>query len=322
MRIDCQTHLFPPWYLDYLEGRKEEPRVIRKGGERFVVLGGWSGRLLPKLYDIKEKLRAMDEAGVDLGVLSINNPGPELLGDDGPGVASRMNDFIAELVAAHPDRFVGLAILPVQDAKASLAELERCVSDLGMRGVLLYSNVAGRPIDAPELRPLYKRVEELGIPICLHPTHPVMEAVTRDYGMSPMVGFMFDTSIAMLRLILSGIMEAHPRLKVVLPHVGGTLPYLMGRIEHQTEVLGRGRENIRKPPSAYFSRVYLDTVSPLPLAIRYGYDFAGPDRLLFGSDHPWLDVQPFVTMVEELSIPQEDKRKIFSENAKSLFGIR
>jgi len=132
---------------------------------------------------------------------------------------------------------------------------------------------------------------------------------------------MADHSFAMLRLILGGVLERHPRLQMVQPHCGGVLPYLWGRIRNQTEVMGRGMENITQPPDVYYQRVYLDMVSPSPLALQFAYDFAGPDRLLFGSDHPWVDISTFVRLVEEMAIPQEDKARIFGLNAQKLFKI-
>jgi aminocarboxymuconate-semialdehyde decarboxylase len=132
---------------------------------------------------------------------------------------------------------------------------------------------------------------------------------------------MVDTSLAMLRLILGGVLERNPALRVVHPHAGGVLPYLMGRVEEQTEVKGRGREHITRPPSAYYRNVYLDLVSPSTLALRYAYDFSGPDRLLFGSDHPWIAIEGFVALIDGLAIPAADKAKLFGGNAAELFRI-
>jgi predicted TIM-barrel fold metal-dependent hydrolase len=125
----------------------------------------------------------------------------------------------------------------------------------------------------------------------------------------------------MLRLILGGVLERNLDLRIVQPHAGGILPYLWGRIENQTEVMGRGREHIAQPARAYYRRVYLDMVSPSPLALRYAYDFAGPEHLLFGSDHPWVNVSIFASLIEEMDIPEQHKDMIFGSNAKKLFGI-
>ena len=176
-------------------------------------------------------------------------------------------------------------------------------------------------MDAPVYEPIYQRAEEGEMPIVLHPTVPAWGEYIKDYSIIPMVGLMVDHSFAMLRLILSGVLERHPKLQVVQPHAGGVLPYLWGRIKNQTEVMCRGIENITQPPSVYYQQVYLDMVSPSALAMRFAYDFAGSDRLLFGSDHPWVDIGNFIELIEDMDISQEDKTKIFGLNAQKLFKI-
>jgi predicted TIM-barrel fold metal-dependent hydrolase len=277
----------------------------------------------PAVYDPIRKLQDMDRAGVDVSVLSVNMPGPERLSPElAPEGARLCNDYLAELCARYPDRFVGLASLPLQDVPASIAELDRAVDGLGLRGAVLFSHIGGRPVDAPEFEPFYVHAEARGVPLVLHPTVPTWGEAIKDHAMIPMLGLMVDTSIAMLRLILGGVLERHPGLQVVHPHVGGVLPYLMGRIEEQTEVKRRGREHITQPPGAYYSNVYLDTVSPSPLAMRYGYDFAGADRLLFGSDHPWVKIETMLELVKGLDIPDGERARILGLNAAELFGIR
>ncbi|MDE0164328.1 MAG: amidohydrolase family protein [Bryobacterales bacterium] len=131
----------------------------------------------------------------------------------------------------------------------------------------------------------------------------------------------FDTTIALARIILAAILDETPRLKLLCPHVGGTLPYLIGRIDHQTQVLKRGAENISKPPSEYLRQIYLDAVSPISLGIKYGYDFVGPDRLLYASDHPWVDPNLIVSNIEELQLPADHNQKIYTDNAIKLFRL-
>jgi predicted TIM-barrel fold metal-dependent hydrolase len=139
--------------------------------------------------------------------------------------------------------------------------------------------------------------------------------------MIPMVGFMIDTSFAMLQLILGGVLERHPSLKVVHPHAGGVLPYLMGRVEEQTERKRRGRDRITQPPGDYYRNVYLDLVTPSAQALRYALEFAPSDRLLFGSDHPWVSIETFTDLLATIEISQVDRNKLYSDNARSLFRI-
>lgn len=320
-RIDCQSHLFSEEFLSFLEKRKSSPYVYRKDGQRFVVVGDWHRAILPNHTDVAAKLSNMDSAGIEKAALSVNDPGPELFGADSPAIARMLNDFIADVVRRNPSRFFGLAVLPFNSAEAMLGELERCTGKLGMKGILLYSNLAGSFPDEPPFRPLFAEAEARGVPILLHPALPTTFEATKGYNMAAGLGLMFDTTIALSRLILAGVLEQHPRLKLVCPHVGGSLPYLIGRIDHQTMVLKRGAENIRKAPSEYLKQVWLDTVSPIALAIRYGYDFAGTDRLLYASDHPWVEPNLIINRIDSLKLPESDLAKIYSGNAKRLFSL-
>ncbi|HXF64091.1 MAG TPA: amidohydrolase family protein, partial [Caldilineaceae bacterium] len=235
--------------------------------------------------------------------------------------AKLCNDYLADICARHPGRFVGLASLPLPDVDAAIAELDRAIDELDLRGVFLCSHLNGVPLDAPSLEPFFAHVARRGAPLVLHPAVPTWGAVLRDYAMIPMVGFMVETSIAMLRLILGGVLERHPDLLVVHPHAGGVLPYLMGRVEEQTEVKRRGRDHITQSPGDYYRRVYLDLVSPSPLAIQFAYDFAGPERLLFGSDHPWVSISTILDLVRDRGWPEDALAQALEMNARRLFRI-
>ncbi|CAI8046434.1 2-amino-3-carboxymuconate-6-semialdehyde decarboxylase [Geodia barretti] len=356
MRIDCQSHIFPRAYIDVLaqnpyppqielrctaqdnsdgsacsdasigerSSRREIPSISSaQHGNEFVITYGdvQQFRLLEEMYLPKRKLQDMDRAGIDMALISTNIPGPCMLA---PHLAIKgaqaINDAIAEMIQQHPDRFAGLASLPWQDVDATIDEMDRA-HNLGFCGVMLYSHIGGRPVDDPAFDPIYNHAQTKELPIVLHPTVPTWGEAIKDHSMIPMMGLQVDTSFALLRLILGGVLERHPRLKVVMPHVGGVLPYMMGRIEHQTEVMGRGREHIKQPPSTYMRGIYLDTVSPSAQALRYAYEFSGPEHLVFGTDHPWVDPQLFVTLIEEMDIPDSEKTQIFGGNAAELFGL-
>ncbi len=323
MRIDCQSHVFPPEYAEVLSRNPHPPKAIPQADGYVITYGDvQTFRLRQEVYEINRKIRDMDAAGIDVSVLSVNMPGPEMLVPELRLEGARVcNNFVAEAIRKYPDRFAGLACLPWQDAPAAIKEMDRAIDELGLRGIILYSHIGGMPVDSTAFEPVYDHAEKLGMPVVLHPTVPTWAEAIKDYSMIPMAGLMVDHSFAMLRLILSGILERHPRLQVVQPHAGGVLPYLWGRIRNQTEVMGRGVDNISQPPNVYYQRVYLDMVSPSPLALRFAYDFAGPDRLLFGSDHPWVDIKIFLELIEAMEIPREDKDKILGLNAERLFEI-
>lgn len=322
MRIDCQSHVFPNAYIDILAQNPHPPQVIRRGSEAIVTYGDVQQfRLQDEAYNPKRKLKDMDEAGVDMALLSTNIPPPCMLAPEfGLKGAQAINDAIAELVDAHPNRFAGLACLPWQNPGEAITEMVR-VKGLKFRGIMLYSHIGGKPVDAPCFAPIYAHAETLQMPIVMHPTVPTWGEAIKDHWMIGMMGLQVDNSFALLRLILSGILERHPHLQLVMPHVGGILPYMSGRIDHQTEVLGRTTEYITQPPSAYLRRIYLDTVSPSIQALHYAYQFSGAHRLLFGTDHPWVDMPRFVGLIEEMDIPDAHRARIFGENATALFGL-
>ena len=338
MRIDCQSHIFPRAYIDVLAQNPYPPQIESRRTARdssdgsagsgtsneFVITYGdvQQFRLQEEMYSPERKLQDMDRAGIDIALISTNIPGPCMLAPDlAVKGAQAINDAIAEMIQQHPDRFAGLASLPWQDVDATIDEIDR-VHNLGFCGVMLYSHIGGHPVDDLAFDPIYSHAQAKELPIVLHPTVPTWGEAIKHHSMIPMMGLQVDTSFALLRLILGGVLERYPRLKVVMPHVGGVLPYMMGRIEHQTEVMGRGREHIKQPPSAYMRRIYLDTVSPSAQALRYAYEFSGSAHLVFGTDHPWVDPQLFVTLIEEMDIPDGEKTQIFSGNAIELFGLR
>jgi len=323
MKIDCQSHVFPEEYAEILAHNPYPPQAIPQD-EGYVITYGDVQKFQLKLetYDVDRKLRDMDSNGIDISILSVNMPGPEMLVQqlrlEG---AKTCNDYVAGIVKKHPDRFTGLACLPWQDIPLAIAEMERAKNGLNLKGVILYSHIGGTPVDLPVYEPIYQCAEELEMPVVLHPVVPTWAEAIKDYSMIPMVGLMVDHSFAMLRLILSGILDRYPNLQVIQPHTGGVLPYLWGRVQNQTEVMKRGIEKISQSPSLYYKRVYFDMVSPSNLAMKFIYDFAGADKLLFGSDHPWVDIGVFSKLIDEMDIPDEDKNKIFGLNAQKLFKI-
>ncbi len=321
--VDCQSHVFPREYAELLTRNRNS---LRTSGGDGVYLIDYSGvqrfRLDLDDYSPGRKLADMDRSGVDMSVISVNIPTPDMLEPPLAIEGARIcNDAVAELCAQHSDRFVGIASLPLNDVPAAITELERAVSELDLRGVFLPSHINGDPLDQARFEPFYARAAELGVPLVLHPTVPTWADAIREHSMIPMAGFMIDTSFAMLRLILGGAMERHPQLTVVHPHCGGVLPYLMGRVVEQTEVKRRGRDHITQSPRETYRRVYLDLVSPSQLAINFALDFAGAGNLLFGSDHPWVTIDAIMQYVSALDCSEADMAAILGGNARELFRI-
>jgi len=319
--IDCQSHLFSPELIALMEKRATDPRVYTREGTRYLQMGDWLRKVPPLYLDVDAKLATMDAAGISLTALSINDPGPEWFGADGPAVAQMANDFVAGLARKYPTRFFGLCVLPWQDVLAAERELDRCAGQLGMKGLLLYTNLAGRFPDEPEFRSVLARAAGLGLPVLLHPAKPVTTEVVKGYEMTSSLGNMFDNTIALTRLIMSGILDELPKLKLVCPHLGGTLPYIIGRLDHQVTVLKRGPKNLTRIPSEYLKSVWLDIVSPLPLAMKFAVEFMGPRRLLYASDHPWVEPKLILDNFRSLNLPAADENLILRENARQLFRL-
>ncbi len=320
--IDCQSHLFCPQVVALMERRQSDPLVYRKGDDRYVQMGDWHRKILPNHMDVVAKLKSMDAAGIQITALSTNDPGPEWFGRDAAAVARTLNDFVAENVRQHPTRFIGLCVLPLaDDMDEALVELDRCVNQLGMKGILLYTNLAGRFVDEPAFRPLFARAEKLDLPMLLHPAKPLTTDVVKGYEMTSSLGNMFDNTIALTRIIMAGILDQYPGLKLVCPHLGGTLPYIIGRLDHQVAVLKRGPKNLQRRPSEYLPQIWFDLVSPLAPAMRYCYDMFGADRLLFASDHPWVEPQLILDCLASLNLPAADQQKILGGNAQRLFRL-
>jgi len=323
IRVDCQSHVFPKSYGELL---KQNSKFIKtkESNQNYIISYGdlQTFNINLKVYNPKEKLKEMNSAKIDVSVLSVNIPGPELLTPElGIKAAKICNNYIAELCNKYPDRFVGLATLPLQNIPEALKEFDRAINKLKLRGVILFSNINGKPIDSPDFEPLYEKAEKSKIPFVLHPTVPKWGNVIKDYSMIPMFGLMVDTSIAMLRLILSGVLERHPDLLIVHPHCGGVLPYLMPRIMEQTEIKKRGIKYIKKSPKEYYKKVYIDLMSPSSLSMQYVCEFADINYLLFSSDHPWVKIKTMLNYLNNLNISKNDKAKILGLNACKLFKI-
>jgi aminocarboxymuconate-semialdehyde decarboxylase len=319
--VDCQSHLFLPEVVDMMRKRKTDPSVYEKDGTTFLKMGDWLRKVPPSYLDVNVKLAAMDANGIDITMLSTNDPGPECFGDDGVAVAQLIHDSLAAVVAKHPTRFRALCTLPLQNEKAAAEELDRCVKKLGFKGILLYTNLDGAWCDEPQFRWLYARAEELGVPILLHPSKPMTTEQTKGYELTSTLGIMFENTIALAHLIASGLLDKHPKLKLVCPHLGGALPYICGRMDHQVTVLKRSTQTLQKKPSEYLRDIHMDIVSPLPEAMRFALDFAGPDKLFYSSDHPWVAPEAIMTPFRSLNLPADISAKILGANARAFFNL-
>lgn len=316
--IDVQTHFLPSTVVSLLEHRTEVPRIVLRNGARFVDYASAPGcayPLLPEMIDLDHKLAALDPSEVAVSVLSVNIPGLDWFDPaDAAAIARDVNDELISLVRSHPDRLAAFAALPMQIPDAAAVELERAVA-LGFSGAMIYSNVAGRHLDEAAFRPVFAAAASAGAPILMHPTYPLSAPTMSVHAFIPVLGFLFDTSSATLRLVFDGIFERHPDLKMILGHAGGVIPYLLGRIDYESSRIPGGLGALSTAPSEQIRNLYVDTVSAWPPALQLAIDFFGVDRMIFATDHPFWEPSRTHETLGALSLAPEDLHAVESGNA-------
>ncbi len=323
--IDFHNHYYPPEYIEALRSADSKVRVtVDAKGNPVLHSPGDSNIAVRGHRDIEFRENVLDEAGIDMQVLTFTSPGVQVHPPDLAAAYARgVNDALATIVRERGSRFTALATLPLNDTAASVVELERAMRDLGLRGAMLFSNVNGTALYDRRFRPLYEKAEELGALFYIHPTHPVgVEAMT-DYWLMPLVGFTFDTTLAAAGLVFAGVMERYPGITWVLGHLGGAIPYLAERLDRGYRAFKECRANISRPPSEYLKSFYYDTVNFDVNALRLALDFAGAERLLAGSDYPHQigSLRLMLESISSLDASEEDKALVFSGNAERLLGV-
>lgn len=321
--IDTQAHWFPRTLLESYLDFEEYPRCRRdRDGYAFETAPGRWMPIGPSFFDLGHQLEQLDRAGIEVVVSSSASYGDVDRHELGRAreLAAAVNEERSAAQRAYPSRFYGLATIPWQDTEAALAALEDAIGRLGLRGVLIHSNIAGAPIDDERCRPVYARIAELGVPLFIHPAMTIAEEKLRDWGLEYVVGFMFDSSIAALRLILSGVVSELPNLRVVLPHCGATLPYLAGRIDAaHSRPFSLGR-TIEPLPSEQLRQFYSDTVSRSEDALRYACSFFAEGHMMFGSDYPFFPADGELQFVRE-GLDERSRDVVLFDNAAKLLGI-
>jgi len=343
-RIAVEEHFLTESYLDFLRSRKGYPRVEvdaekQDGSLRLYRTSErknstvWSPAQLKGMLDLGVgRLREMDEAGVDMQVLSLNNPGVEVFDPaDGIAMAIKNNNELAEVCRKHPARFAGFAAIPCQDPLAAAAELERAVKKLGLKGAKINSHVNGEYLDNKKYWPIFQKSQELGVPVYLHPREPppdMLKALMPYTSLTgSMWGFGADTSLHAMRLILSGLFDEYPQLKIILGHLGEAFPFWLWRLDNRwnrqaasSDAIAR---KIKKSPGQYIrDNFYASTSGNFwHPALLCAYSALGADKILFAVDHPQEQMKEAVKFIETASIPDADKEKIFHLNAEKLLVL-
>jgi len=323
MRIDFENHFKSESFFAVLSERGVPPYYRAETGSITWAEGQTDpiDKLKPALMNMGEdRLRSMDEAGIDVAVISAS-VGVELLDPaESIEVARQSNDAIHELTQKYPGRFLGVAILPVKDVEAAVAELERCVTELGFVGWQVHSNFGGfAELDDEMFRPIFRKAAELGVYVYLHPGTP-LDARLQGYGY-PLYGAAFgytvDTAVTTLRLIYSGLFDEFPELTMILGHLGETFPFLMERIDNRAYIFGTELLKNKEIPSYYFRNNILVTTSgnASEAALNCTIEVFGIDRILFATDHPFENAVEAVAFLDNLPLSDEARASIFYRNA-------
>ena len=329
--IDIHAHVVPSSLWRAVDAGREWFGFRHEPGEGLGTMVGGGKRTAfssPKVrFTPEERLRDMDAQGVDVQVLSIHTPffGHHLDPAQGLELARDFNDEAAALSRQWPERFAGLATLPMQDVPAAIAELERAVTVLGLKGAALDTAVNGEQWDEPKFLPLFKAAEALGAVLFYHPqpqNNFLIDRIPR-YGLSNSLGVIVDDAIVVAILIVGGVLEACPELKVCVAHGGGPACYAMGRLDRGWQGRPEARQHLPQPPSSYQRRLYYDSVIGSEKALRYLLDEVGADRVVLGSDWPFVPWHPSpVSWVQGLaSLTEDEKEQILGRNLESLLEL-
>jgi aminocarboxymuconate-semialdehyde decarboxylase len=320
MKFDLHTHFYTEQFFQTIRDLPSEfsfgaspsgQTIITYRGARFFGV-------TPAMTDVSKRIEDMDRAGIDVEVVSLSTP--NVFFTDAahqPQVARMMNDSYAELIATHPKRFKGFASIPMDAPDAALAELHRAIDELKLNGVILLSNIAGKPLTSPEYRPFFAEANHLKLCIFLHPMLPANSDAFREYVLGPIIGFPFDTSLAVARMCYDGMLAEFPDIRWIIGHLGGAVPYLMERMDNGFRDFPECRAKIDQLPSLYLKRLYYDTVSFSPHALMMVRNMVGADHMVMGSDYPHLlgSIDRAVSSIEGLDIRDEERERIFSGTA-------
>jgi len=333
MKIDIFNHIFPKKFFDkYIDAGQGGKDIGKRVSN------------IQTIVDVDSRLRILDEFGDYVQVITLPLPPLEILAgpDKSPELAREGNDGLAELVKKH-DRFLGFAAsLPMNNPKAAEKEMTRALDELGAFGVQMYSNAAGKPLDAPEFLPLFEEAVRRDIPIWIHPARgadfPDYQTESRsEYEIWWTFGWPYETSVAMARLVFSGYFDKFPTLKIITHHMGGMIPYFEGRVGYGWDQLGKRTTDVdyvsllksmKKRPVEYFKNFYADTAlfGAAP-ATQCGFDFFGLDNVVFASDMPFepapgLYARETIKCVEGLDLTKEQKEQIYRGNAERLLKLK
>lgn len=322
-RVDLENHFYDSSLIRALEGR-DTPPYYRPAEDSIT----WSdtvrmpqGKLLPLLLDMGEnRLALMDRLGIDTAVISCSPGAEQLAPAESVDVCRRTNEALYRLTLSYPGRYLGSAILPVGDVDAAAQELTRCVEEYGFVAWHTHSNYGATSPDELQYRPLFRRAAELGVYVYLHPQLPNLpRACDRGFSVAgPGLGFTLDTITTLTRLVITGLFDEIPNLKLVMGHLGEALPFLLDRMDNRLKFIPNPHLENQRAFSSYFkSNIYVTTSGNMsPAAFACAQAVLGMDHILFGSDHPFEEAEDMVRFVDELPLGQTDRELLYVRNAR------
>jgi aminocarboxymuconate-semialdehyde decarboxylase len=325
MKFDLHTHFYTEAFFQTIRDLPSEfsfgtsstgQTIITHRGARFFGV-------TPAMTDVSKRLEDMDRVGIDVEVVSLSTPNVFFAdADHQPAVARTINDSYAELIAQHPARFKGFASIPMDAPDAALHELHRAIDELKLNGVILLSNIGGRPLTSPDYRPFFEEANRMKLCIFLHPMIPANSDAFREYVLGPIVGFPFDTTLAVARMCYDGMFAELPDIRWIIGHLGGAVPYLMERMDNGFRDFADCRVKIDQLPSVYLKRLYYDTVAFSPHTLKMVREMVGADHMVMGSDYPHLlgSIDRAVSSIESLQISETEKQQMFSGTALSILN--
>ena len=324
--IDIHTHMMSNSWLELLQKHGAPDYTVGpiKGGGRAIFENGTPAPVLtPGMFDYQVRLKAMDEAKVDVAVVSLTGPSVYWGTAEQSMEATRViNDDMQAAQKAYPERIRWMATLPWQHPERAVKELKRAC-DNGAVGVFVLANIRGQFLTDPLFEPIWKAIDDRKLPVLLHPTVPPgFEAQGIDkYSLAAAVAFTYDTTLAVCRMVLDGFFDRFPNLKLIASHGGGTIPYISSRVDMFHQLTATAREKISQSPQKYFEHIYYDAVVYQQNSLQACIDLAGPAHVLYGSDYPHQtgDMKGCLGRVD--SLPKDQKEAIRCGNAQRLFGL-
>lgn len=323
MIIDWEHHYLPEELWLKKGGRKGERSIFYEHGKP-------RGSLHPELYDIEEHLRVMDAVGIDLAVLSmaVSNDNTQIALEE----CKVWDDRAAEVIKKYPKRFAGLSPIPPLGGEKAFAELERAIGSLGLKGVVIRSQIEGLPLDSQELYPFYKKVSALNVPLFVHPSGVQLgfDFLNAPYDLYRSIGRELDLMATTTRIILSGVMEDFPDLTFIISHKGGGIAALKERIEYWFDPPGVPGTRTKLPFDEYFRRIYFNLAGHHGgmNSVKCALTSIHPNRLVFGTDYPQeffgedpIKIKTYIQNIKKLEIDEESKELMLGENAGSLLGL-